>query len=83
VETARSFEKRRQHANLVGEQNDLQAREITYIAIFSRQTNSVTCSGQPLASAMQICTKNWSWSAMEQSEFGNSSSMTSLRLSKS
>ncbi len=28
VETARSFEKRRHHASLVGEQNDLQTREI-------------------------------------------------------
>lgn len=30
VETIRSYEKRRHHASLVGEQNDLQAREITY-----------------------------------------------------
>jgi hypothetical protein len=30
VETTRSYEKRRYHASLVGEQNDLQAREITY-----------------------------------------------------
>lgn len=30
VETIRSYEKRRHHASLVGEQNNLQAREITY-----------------------------------------------------
>lgn len=30
VETVRSYEKRRHHASVVGEQNDLQARNITY-----------------------------------------------------
>ena len=71
VAPVRSYQKRRHHAKCVGEQNELQAQDITYHCDIQPPNNSATCFGRAPANARQTCTKNWSLSVMERSGSGN------------